>query len=160
MKKIILAAALAALASLAVAAFASAGVDRQQVATGLTVTATFNGVTYVHTYTLDQTCDGSFTGTGGIPSLPLSETINGMLDGQNITIHGAYLGNYNPGYTWDYSGPLTGGNAHDSMGQSVPLTFAVSWTNFANHGQFVSQSPDKADAAHSCIGMPVQSHGA
>jgi hypothetical protein len=30
--------------------------------------------------------------------------------------HGAYLGNYNPGYTWNYSGPLRGGNASDSMG--------------------------------------------
>ena len=70
MKKIILAAAIAALASMSVAAFASAGVDRYQVATGLTMTATFNGTTYVHTYTLDTNCDGSFTGTGGIASLP------------------------------------------------------------------------------------------
>ena len=45
MKKIILAAAIAALASMSVAAFASAGVDRYQVATGLTVTATFDGTT-------------------------------------------------------------------------------------------------------------------
>ena len=54
MKKIILAAAVTALAVMAVAASASAGVDRYQAATGLTVTATFNGATYVHTYNLDQ----------------------------------------------------------------------------------------------------------
>ena len=50
MKKIILAIALAAVASMAVASFASAGVDRYQVATGLTVSAL--GGTYVHTYQL------------------------------------------------------------------------------------------------------------
>ena len=54
MKKIILAAAVTALAVMAVAASASAGVDRYQVATGLKVTATFNGATYVHTYNLNQ----------------------------------------------------------------------------------------------------------
>ena len=158
MKKIILAVLVAAVASLAVASFASASVERYQMATGLTVTATFNGVTYVHTYDLTSNpCDGtgSFTGTGGIPSLPLSETVNGTLDGQNITIHGAYLGNYNPGYTWDYSGPLSGGNASDSMGQTVPLTFKVTTSNFKNHGDYVSSQGGGSDAAHSCIGMPV-----
>ena len=155
MKKIILAAAVAALASLAIIASASAGVDRYQVATGLTVTATFNGSTYVHTYTLDTNCDGSFTGSGGIASLPLSETINGTLKGQNITIHGAYLGNYNPGYTWNYNGPLSGGNASDSMNQSVPLTFKPTMSNFKNHGDYVSSQGGDDDAAHSCIGMPI-----
>ena len=86
MKKISLALAVAAIATMAVVSSASAGVARYQVATGLTVTATFNGTTYVHTYTLDTNCDGSFTGTGGIASLPLSETINGTVSSQNITI--------------------------------------------------------------------------
>ena len=155
MKKIVLAAAIAALASMSVAAFASAGVDRYQVATGLTVTATFDGTTYVHTYTLDTTCDGSFTGTGGIASLPLSEIVNGTLNAQNITINGAYLGNYNPGYTWDYNGPLNGGNASDSMGQTVPLKFQLTMSNFKNHGDYVSSQGGGSDAAHSCIGMPI-----
>jgi hypothetical protein len=156
LKKIILAIALAAVASMAVASFASAGVDRYQVATGLTVSAL--GGTYVHTYQLtNNPCDGtgSFTGTGGIASLPLSETINGKLSGQNIKINGTYLGNYNPGYTWNYDGPLSGGNASDSMGQTVPLTFTVTTSNFKNHGEYVSSMGGGDDAAHSCIGMPI-----
>lgn len=28
-------------------------------------------------------------------------------------------------------------------------------TDYNNHGDFVSQQPDKNDAAHSCIGMPI-----
>ena len=28
-------------------------------------------------------------------------------------------------------------------------------SNYRNHGDYVSQAGDKADAAHSCIGMPV-----
>ena len=28
-------------------------------------------------------------------------------------------------------------------------------TNYKNHGDYVKQSADKNDAAHSCIGMPV-----
>jgi hypothetical protein len=158
LKKIILATLVAAVASLAVASFASASVERYQMATGLTVTATYNGTTYVHTYDLtNNPCDGtgSFTGTGGIASLPLSETVNGTLKGQSITIHGAYLGNYNPGYTWNYSGPLSGGNASDSMGQTVPLTFTVTMSNFKNHGDYVSSQGGGSDVAHSCIGMPV-----
>jgi hypothetical protein len=153
LKKIILAAVVAAVASLAVASFASAGVDRYQVATGLTVSAM--GGAYVHTYTLTTNCDGSFTGIGGIASLPLNETINGTFNGQNILINGAYLGNYNPGYTWNYNGPLSGGNATDSMGQTVPLTFKVTMSNFKNHGEYVSSQGGGSDAAHSCIGMPV-----
>ena len=158
MKRIILAVAVATVAVMAVVGSASADVARYQVATGLTVTATFDGTTYVHTYNLtNNPCDGtgSFTGTGGIASLPLSETINGTLDGQSITINGTYLGNYNPGYTWHYSGPLSGGNASDSMGQTVPLTFKLTMSNYKNHGDYVSSQGGGSDAAHSCIGMPV-----
>ena len=159
MKKLILAAALMAVASLAVAAFASAGVSRYQTQTS-TLTVSAMGGAYVHTYTIKTNpCDNSFSGTGGITSLPLSETINGTLNGQNITINGAYLGNYNPGYTWNYKGSLSGGNASDSMGQTVPLTFTNNVTdqsNFKNHGDYVSSQGGGSDAAHSCIGMPIQ----
>ncbi len=27
--------------------------------------------------------------------------------------------------------------------------------DFKNHGEYVKQAGDKADAAHSCIGMPI-----
>jgi hypothetical protein len=28
-------------------------------------------------------------------------------------------------------------------------------SNYRNHGDYVSQAGDRADAAHSCIGMPI-----
>ena len=93
---------------MAVAAFASAGVARYQAATSLKVTGTFNGATYVHNYKLDTNCDGSFTGTGGMDSLGLVETINGTLDGPEIVIHSDYQ-TYNTPFTWSYNGPLSGG---------------------------------------------------
>ena len=158
MKKIILAAAVAALAVMAVASSASAGVGRYQTTTS-TLTVSALGGAYVHTYTITTNpCDNSFSGTGGIASLPLSETINGTLKGDNITIHGTYLGDYKPGYTWNYEGSLNGGNASDSMNQTVPLTFNNSLTSnsdFKNHGDYVSSQGGGSDAAHSCIGMPI-----
>ncbi len=135
MKKIILAAAVAAVASMAVASFASADVARYQQATGLTVTSVFNGVTYVHTYNLTQqpVCDGSFTGTGVITSVVPDETITGTLGGQNINISGVYPNSYlpDPGYTWSYNGPLSGGGTYaDSHGNQVAISFAVTMSNY------------------------------
>ena len=146
---------------MAVASFASAGVARYQVATGLTVTGAFNGGTYVHTYTLTDSnpCDGSFTGTGGIASLgrlgrdhqrnarrPEHHHQRGVPD--------SYL---TPRYTWHYDGPLSGGGTYtDSHGnQTVTVTFAVTTTNFKNHGDYVCSQGGGDDAAHSCIGMPI-----
>jgi hypothetical protein len=156
MKKIILAAAVTALAVMAVAASASAGVDRYQVATGLKVTGNFNGTDYVHNYKLDSNCDGSFTGTGGMPELGLAETIHGTLDGSgNIVIDSKYE-TYNVPFNWHYSGPLAGGGTYtDPLGQAVAVTAEVTMSNFKNHGEFVASQSDKNDAAHSCIGMPV-----
>ena len=37
------------------------------------------------------------------------------------------------------------------------MTNVANATNYKNHGDFVSASPDKNDAAHSCIGMPINS---
>lgn len=155
MKKIILAAAVMALASLTVAAFASAGVARYQAATDLKVTASFNGATYVHNYKLDSSCDGSFTGTGGMDSLGLVEKIHGTIDGSRIVIHSDYQ-TYNVPFNWNYDGPLNGGGTYtDSAGQAVTVKAEVTTTDFKNHGDFVSSQPDKNDAAHSCIGMPI-----
>ena len=66
---------------------------------------------------------------------------------------------YNTPYTWFYNGPLTGGTGHDTMGQEGPLTFELDVTksNFKNHGEYVSSQVGGSDAAHSCIGMPINS---
>lgn len=158
MKKIIVAIAVAAVATIAFVGSASAGVARYQTQTS-TLTVSALGGAYVHSYTITTNpCDNTFTGSGGIASLGLDETVSGTLHGQNITIDGAYLGSYNPGYTWQYDGPLSGGNATDSMDQTVPVTFTntqTSTSNFKNHGDYVSSQGGGSDAAHSCIGMPV-----
>jgi hypothetical protein len=99
MKKIILSVAVAAVATMAFAVSASAGVDRYQVPSGLTVSV-LNG-TYVHNYDLTTNCSGQFTGIGGIDSLGLRENISGTINGSKITIHGVY-GSFNtriPGTT-------------------------------------------------------------
>jgi opacity protein-like surface antigen len=88
LKKIILAVAVAAVAVMAVASAASADVGRYQVPTSLTASA-LNGL-YVHTYALDAKCNGTFTGTGGITSLGLNETITGTLNGGNVVIDSTY----------------------------------------------------------------------
>ena len=154
MKKIILAIAVAAIATVAFVGSASASVARYQVATGLTVNA-LNGA-YVHTYDLNTNCSGQFTGTGGIKSLGLDETIHGTLDGSgNIAIHSDYQ-SYNTPFSFDYSGPLTGGGTYnDSLGQTIPVTFTVTMSDYKNHGDYVSSQGGGSDAAHSCIGMPV-----
>ena len=157
MKKIILAIAVAAIATVAFVGSASAGVARYQTQTS-TLTVSAMGGAYVHTYTITTNpCDNTFTGSGGIALLGLKETVSGTIDNQNITVDGAYQ-TFNPGYTWHYGGPVSGGNASDSMGQTVPVTFTNTQTtssNFKNHGDYVSSQGGGSDAAHSCIGMPV-----
>ena len=93
MKKIILAAAVAAVASMAVASFASADVARYQTQT-MTITAVqpkdtvgqFEDV-WTHNYNVTvNPCDGSFTGTGSVSGTDIgrslgTETITGTLNG-------------------------------------------------------------------------------
>jgi len=136
---------------------ASAGVARYQTQTS-TLTVSAMGGAYVHTYTITTNpCNDTFIGSGGIASLGLNEIVSGTITGQNISIDGAYQ-TFNPGYTWHYDGPLSGGASHDSMGQTVPVTFTnapTSTSNFKNHGDYVSSQGGGSDPAHSCIGMPV-----
>jgi hypothetical protein len=158
MKKIILAAAVAALASMAVAAFASADVPRYQSQTGtLTATVTSGGHTYVHTFAITvNPCDNSFTGVGNQDEL--KSTISGTIIGSAISFTAVYP-DFGPNYQWS----SVNGAGSDSIGQTFTVTTdttALTASGFKNHGDYVSQSGGGADAAHSCIGMPVQSHGA
>lgn len=157
MRKIILAVAVAAVATMAFVGSASAGVARYQMQTSTLTVSAMDGA-YVHTYTITTNpCNNTFTGSGGIASLGLDETVSGTIDSRNIKVDGAYQ-TFNLGYTWHYDGPLSGGNATDSMGQTVLVTFAntqTSTSNFKNHGDYVSSQGGGSDAGHSCIGMPV-----
>jgi hypothetical protein len=174
MKKIILAFAVAAVATMAVAVSASAGVDRYQTQS-MTITAVQPegaisqwGNVWTHTFnnvTLNP-CDGSFEGTGS-----LSGTINGFYSNETITgqLNGdgtiSFTVNRPDGVETFLSNAQLGGTAvtlaTSNPTVSWPLEFKVSATTtatstFKNHGDYVSQAGDKAEAAHSCIGMPIQ----
>jgi len=40
---------------------------------------------------------------------------------------------------------------------ALPLVVTLA-SNWRSHGAFVASNPDKNDAAHSCIGMPIVSN--
>ena len=164
------------IAAVLVPVAAQANVPRYQIANDtLTVTLSPSNVHYYNIVV--SPCDGSFTGmatsagvNGGF------ESIVGTLVGGNLTFTATYLvGNTNPsvqvpGYYYTYSGPLAGGTAYDfnyGLPFSPSFTIAntlthVSDSTYANHGDYVSSTPQgsaREDAAHSCIGMPIQSSG-
>jgi hypothetical protein len=173
LKKIILAVAVAALAIMAVAMSASAGVSRYQTQS-MTITAVqpegavgqWQNV-WTHTYNVDlNPCDGSFSGSGtqsgtlGGPQ-PTTETITGHVDGNAVN----FTSTRSDGVEYSLANaPLD--NSTVTLATSNPvvpwdLEFQVSATRtntstFKNHGEYVSQAGDKNDAAHSCIGMPIQ----
>jgi hypothetical protein len=73
-------------------------------------------------------------------------------------MEGPYDG-YEFTYTWDMtSGP---NGIASAGGTDYPTIFTVTGvvnSTWRNHGAFVAANPDKNDAAHSCIGMPIQSN--
>ena len=173
MKRLILCAAM--LAALAIAGSAAADVPRYQMQT-MTLTAVQPEYTlgqwttvWTHTYTdvVLNPCDGSFSGEGTLAGTlfgpyPGAETITGHLDGDTVsfTATRSYDG-------VEYSltdAPLDGTTV--TLATSIPavpwdLEFKVSATDpvnsthYRNHGDYVSQMGGGADAAHSCIGMPI-----
>lgn len=157
---------------------AAAAVQRNQIQT-LNYTVIAEG-SYTHQYTVSpDPCDAGFTGTGGyygrqgsLSQTPLfTETLSGHVGGAPAPgVPLTYTDQYNDGsdYTYTLTGTFTDtsgdfvGTAIDSDSQyNIPVTGQItgaSQTNYANHGQFVSANPNKNDAAHSCVGMPYQSH--
>ena len=130
---------------------------------------------YGHTYTvvMNPCDDGSVTATGwqwGSDGNPLvhnpDETITATLssDGTMLIFNPAvYVGGWGGSpYSWSGAFPVAGGTftVSDSLGGVYPdvvitLTNTAS-TNFKNHGEYVSSMGGGADAAHSCIGMPMK----
>jgi len=140
----------------AVAGTASADVQRYQEQTGtLTSHVAYGDQSSVHTYKVTiNPCDGTFTGNDGSSRWAENEQItSGKINGNDITFHATYP----DGYSWDVA---SGGNGSDIVGRTFQVTndlTTTNITNYKNHGEFVKQSADKNDAAHSCIGMPVNS---
>ena len=171
MKKFILAVAVAAVAAMAVIASASAGVERYQTQSMVITAVQPEGAVgqwdnvWTHTYNVTlNPCDGSFSGTGAlsgtINGFYSNETINGHLDGNAVS----FSASRPDGLEYSLSdAPL--GNSTVTLATSSPV---APWrsssrsarrrhtSNYKNHGDYVSQAGDKADAAHSCIGMPIR----
>jgi hypothetical protein len=60
---------------------------------------------------------------------------------------------------WSYGGPLSGAALGDSASGYHATATVTPINSVKNHGDYVSQVGGGADAAHSCIGMPIQSNG-
>ena len=157
---------------MAVASSASAGVARYQTQS-MTITAVqpegavgqWTNV-WTHTYNVElNPCDGSFSGVGSLRGHDQrrhnsTETIKGHLDGDAVS----FTATRSDGVVYSLSNaPLD--NTTVTLATSTPvvpwdLEFKVSATktntsNYRNHGEYVSQKGGGADAAHSCIGMPI-----
>ena len=142
MRKLIIAAT--SIAVLAVPAMSMASVTPVPQTQSLSATTVYQGVNYVHNYTL--TMKGvTFTGIANADSVVPSETVKGTLIGPVIDIHGQY--NDGSGYTWSYTGLLNGlGVQQDSLGLKWHISFTTDHVKYENswHGRF--------DAGHFRIG--------
>jgi len=171
LRKIILAVAVAALATMAIVSSASAGVPRYQTQS-MTITAVqpegavgqwSNVWTHTYTATLNP-CDGSFSGVGSLSGTingPYSnETITGHLDGNKVS----FTATRPDGVDYSLSNAPLGNStvtlATSNPVVSWPLEFKVGATmgatsDYKNHGDYVTSQGGGSDAAHSCIGMPI-----
>jgi hypothetical protein len=173
-KKIFLAVAVAAVATMAVVSSASADVARYQTQT-FTITAVqpegqvgqwTNVWTHTYNVTLNP-CDNTFSGTGSMAgtqngSVDGTEFITGHLDANNAVTYTASRSFDNVVYSLS-NAPLDGSTVTNATSTPVVpwvLEFKVSKTNavssnYRNHGDYVSSQGGSSDAAHSCIGMPI-----
>jgi hypothetical protein len=179
MRRFILAAtAIAAFTVPALApALASADVQRYQ-----TQTATFAWTqpagqvsqwdnVWTHSYTITvNPCDNTFSGTGTLSGFDqnfvdptiIPETITGTLNSGSVSFR---ANNSYFAYMLD-NAPMDGKSVRLATTYPVvpnivevkvsPLANIVS-TDYKNHGDYVSSQGGGADAAHSCIGMPINS---
>jgi hypothetical protein len=177
MRKIIAAvASITAIAALVVPSLASASVQRYQTQTA-TFTATqpageysqFNNV-WTHNYKVTvNPCDNTFTGTGVQTGQDqngpreFDETITGTFGKGTVS----YTIHRSDGASWSLANAKTDGNtvtlATMPGSPNALLEFKATppvFTNtsdYKNHGDYVSSQGGGDDAAHSCIGMPINS---
>lgn len=141
-------------------ATAGADVERYQVETRTYQIAVLG--TYIHNYTVVvNPCDGSIVIDGATPvgsGYYTEETVTGTLLNGIISFHSEYDGPYNPDYSWNGFFPIGGGALGGDYTGTVTLT-GTSATDYRNHGQYVKAMGGGAEAAHSCIGMPIVSEG-
>jgi hypothetical protein len=147
------------------------------------------GGNWDHDMTVDSQTDGNFSGTGGYPAGGAHThtwNVTGTVSGDNVSFHIVYLTG-NPGYelwadgtiaadgsmngTWHATGQpgpynwmTLSGTAESSSNQEFTWettsgTVLKQVVEYKNHGQYVRSQENKREAAHSRIGMPVQSKG-
>jgi hypothetical protein len=114
-------------------------------------------------------CDGTFGGPGVVPGYGASVTSGHFTD----QTHAVYTVSYTVGTQTDYlvtasvtvnsdfsfsgtwSDNYIGGPQSGTVSSSAPSP--VTSTSYASHGAYVKANGGGDDAAHSCLGMPVQS---
>jgi hypothetical protein len=175
MKRFILAIALAAVASIIVAGTASADVARNQPAQTATFTVTqpagqvgqWDNV-WTHNFTVTVNGDGSFTGTGtetgqdqGGPG-SFTETVTGKFNADSTV---SLQVQRDDGVMWALENAVVGGKVN--LGTTLPqvnwviemkVSAPVFGDTYKNHGDYVSSQGGGSEAAHSAIGMPLNSN--
>lgn len=136
----------------------SGGVQRYQVATTSYTLVVLD--TFIHTFVVSvNPCDTSIAITGATPAESAyytTETVVGTLTAGVISFDSTYDGPYSPGFTWSGSFPVAGGalsGPYPGTVTAAPTTFS----DYKNHGDYVSSMGGGRDAAHSCIGKPITS---
>jgi hypothetical protein len=174
-----LAGALAAVACLAVPALASADVPRYQ-SQDATFTVTQPAGAYnqwdnlwTHDYTVHvNPCDGTFSGTGLIsgsdqngPIGNPNEAITGKFGAGTVSLHASRTVD-----SVEYSladAPTDGStittaslnvNTPQPVEMKVTAPVFTNTSSYKNHGDYVKAQGGGDDAAHSCIGMPLNSN--
>jgi hypothetical protein len=172
MKLRLLAVAVVAIAASIVAGGASADVARYQMQTAtFTVTQPYGVVgqwqnLWTHNFQVTvNPCDGTFTGNGeqldNNNHHAYTENVSGSFSGGKVNL----TATRNDGVVWSLSGAPTDGNSVTLATTDPVVAWAVEMkvsqphftdaSQFKNHGDYVSQMGGGADAAHSCIGMPI-----
>jgi hypothetical protein len=125
---------------------------------------------WTHSYTIvTNPCDSTFAGSGtlsgqdqGYGPLTLPETVAGTFNKDGSVTFTAT----NSVFTYVLDGVRTDGSM--KLATTIPAVSnivetkvtpfePISTTDYKNHGQYVSAMGGGADAAHSCIGMPINS---
>lgn len=142
-------------------AAAPGGVDRYQTTTTVYHLMIGNN----HTFTLTFGCGDVISATGSQDVSGPVEDITASLsaDGTFVNIIlSTYVGGWaGSPYAWTGGFPVAGGTGTATVvGTATTYTFPVlvhpsTSSSYRNHGDFVSSMGGGSDAAHSCIGMPI-----
>ena len=163
-KRLATATVLAVLMAVVGAAAAGASVERYQFTDYEIEVTEVNGIdAYRHTFEVryDPSTDG-FEGSGwswfhdGGESLSAFEMAGSTLAFRSDYDFDDYV--WYPRFALNEDGTLTFDDGYgDDNVFAAEGTYTATDTEYKNHGQFVKDSDDKKAAAHSMIGMPIQS---